>query len=391
MTATPSRAFRVVFLCAAALGLLAGRAAAHPEAGTRKIEFPDVGGYQTLVCDFHQHTVFSDGSVWPDIRVQEAERDGLDAIAVTDHLEYQPHAGDIPHSDRNRGFVIATEAAAKTNVLVIRGAEVTRAMPPGHCNAIFLEDVNRLLVQDPLAALREAARQGAFVFWNHPSWLNQKPNGVAELTPLHAQLLNEGLIQGIEVVNEHEYSDESLQIALDRNLTIMGNSDIHGVVDWAHGVAAGGHRPVTLVFAKEQSAAAIKEALLARRTAVWFNNTLIGRAEWIDPLLAASLQLTSSRYRPDTTALELVITNRSDADFILRNASPYRLHQHTDIVEVKAHQRVTVMAKTRERLSRAVITFEVLNAVTAPNVHPAIAFAVDLPVLAAPAANPPAP
>ncbi len=38
----------------------------------RKINFPDIPGYKTLLCDFHQHTVFSDGSVWPNIRVQEA-------------------------------------------------------------------------------------------------------------------------------------------------------------------------------------------------------------------------------------------------------------------------------------------------------------------------------
>ncbi len=31
------------------------------------------------------------GAVWPNIRAEEAQRDGLDAIAMTDHLEYQPH------------------------------------------------------------------------------------------------------------------------------------------------------------------------------------------------------------------------------------------------------------------------------------------------------------
>jgi len=63
------------------------------------IEFPDIPGYKTLKCDFHQHTVFSDGHVWPTIRVAEASEDGLDAIAITDHLEYQPYKEDIPHPD----------------------------------------------------------------------------------------------------------------------------------------------------------------------------------------------------------------------------------------------------------------------------------------------------
>ena len=37
-------------------------------AAERRIEFPDIPGYQTLKCDLHLHTVFSDGSVWPQRR-----------------------------------------------------------------------------------------------------------------------------------------------------------------------------------------------------------------------------------------------------------------------------------------------------------------------------------
>jgi hypothetical protein len=47
-----------------------------------KSSIPDVKGYKTLKCDFHQHTVFSDGQVWPGVRVQEAWREGLDVIAI---------------------------------------------------------------------------------------------------------------------------------------------------------------------------------------------------------------------------------------------------------------------------------------------------------------------
>ena len=57
--------------------------------GNRAIEFPNIPGYLTLKCDLHMHTVFSDGSVWPDIRVEEAVKDGLDAIATTEHFELQ--------------------------------------------------------------------------------------------------------------------------------------------------------------------------------------------------------------------------------------------------------------------------------------------------------------
>ena len=347
---------------------------------SRPIVFPDLPEHLTLVCDLHQHTVFSDGNVWPSIRAQEAIRDGLDAIAITDHLEYQPHKADIPHPDRNRSHAIAAHAAREEALLVLPGAEVTRSMPPGHVNAVFIRDANTLLQTEPIDALREAAKQDAFIFWNHPAWVSQTPDAVARLTPLHEQMLSEHLIHGIEVVNEHDFSDEALQIALDRNLTILGNSDIHGLIDWEYDVPEGGHRPVTLVFAKEKTEAALKDALMNRRTVVWYKNTLIGRAEWLDPLLAASLTVQSAEYAPKTKVLKVVLTNHSDVDFQLRNTSAYGLQQNADLVTVGAHKTETIRVKTVEHLPRAELSFEVINAVTAPRVHPTIKFTVEATV-----------
>jgi len=67
----------------------------------RELNFPDILGYKTLKCDLHMHTVFSDGLVWPAVRVDEAWREGLDVISITDHMEYQPHKQDIP-TNHNR-------------------------------------------------------------------------------------------------------------------------------------------------------------------------------------------------------------------------------------------------------------------------------------------------
>lgn len=250
-------------------------------------------------------------------------------------------------------------------------------MPPGHVNAIFIQDANSLLTTDPIDAFREAARQGAFIFWNHPSWTKQTPDGIARLTPMHEQLLAENLIHGIEVVNEHEFSDEALQIALDHRLAIMGNSDIHGLIDWTHNVPEGGHRPVTLVFAKEKTEAALKEALFERRTVVWFKNTLIGRDKWIDPLLAASLTVVSATYQPKTTVLAVTLENHSDVDFRLRNISDYTLHQHASLVEIPAQHTATILLKTIKHLPEAELRFEVLNAITAPGVHPTLTLKID--------------
>ena len=95
-------------------------------------------GQSIVSTDLHIHTTFSDGSVWPNIRVEEALKEGLDLISITDHLEYQPHRKDLPNPDRNRSYDIAEGAAEKSKLTVIRGAEITRSMPPGHINAVFI-------------------------------------------------------------------------------------------------------------------------------------------------------------------------------------------------------------------------------------------------------------
>ncbi len=350
---------------------------AHTHTGDRAITFPDVPGYQTLVCDFHTHSVFSDGSVWPNIRVEEAVRDGLDALAITEHLEYQPHAEDIPHPDRNRAYDLAVEFAQAHDLIVIRGSEVTRSMPPGHVNAIFLKDANALLRDDVRAVFEEVRRQGGFAFWNHPNWTAQRPDGLATLTDLHRELIAEGLLKGIEVVNDVTYSDEALQIALDHGLTILGTSDIHGLIDWQYEVPEGGHRPVTLVFATERSEAGIQAALEAGRTVAWFNNLLVGREDVLQPLLEAALTVTDATYpNDDHSVLSVTIRNTSDAAFLLDNQTDFTFHSDADVITVGPHQSRRLEVKTGPRRTSVRLVFEVLNAVTAPNTHPHLVFDV---------------
>ena len=344
----------------------------HTHLPNRKIDFPDIPGYRTLKCDFHQHTVFSDGSVWPTVRVEEALRDSLDAISLTEHIEYQPHLDDIPHPDRNRAYELAKGYAEAFDLMVVSGSEITRDMPPGHCNAIFLQDANKLIVDDSVEVFREAKRQDAFVFWNHPNWTSQSPDGMARLTDLHRQLISEGLIQGIEVINDLTYSEEALQIALENDLTIMATSDIHGLVDWQFDVPQGGHRPVTLVFAEARTPAAVKEALLAGRTVGWFNNLLIGRPAFLVPLLQSSLRIAGAEYQEDTQVLNVRIENRSDADFQVQNLSPYTFNAQADFFTIPSNQVTELQVKTLERQNAVDLNFRVLNAVTAPGEHPTV-------------------
>lgn len=346
--------------------------ATHTHHFDRKIEFPDIPGFKTLVCDFHQHSVFSDGNVWPTIRVQEALKDGLDAISLTEHLEYQPHKNDIPHPDRNRAYEIALDEAKEHDILIINGSEITRSLPPGHTNAIFITDANKLLMDDPTAVFKEANNQGAFVFWNHPNWISQSKDGIAKLTDMHKELLNQNLLHGIEVVNDVTYSDEALQIALDHDLTMIGASDIHGLIDWNYKVSEGGHRPVTLVFAKEKSIESLKEALFNKQTVVYFNSILIGRKKYLIPLLNASIQPTNASYINDSSVLSITISNQSDVEYLLKNNSNYTFHNHSDVIVLPPNSSTKLDVKTLERKTDISLEFEVLNAILAPKQHPKI-------------------
>ena len=52
---------------------------------------PSVDGYTAYKADLHTHTIFSDGHLTMEARLREAWQNGLDVMAVTEHLEYRKH------------------------------------------------------------------------------------------------------------------------------------------------------------------------------------------------------------------------------------------------------------------------------------------------------------
>ena len=342
----------------------------HGGENGRKIEFPDLPGLKTLVCDLHMHTVFSDGSVWPNIRVMEANKDGLDVIATTEHLEYQSWISDIPHPDRNRSYELAKGFAGNSGLLVINGSEITREMPPGHANAIFINDANKLIKDDPIESFLEARKQDAFIFWNHPYWASQSPDASVPLDQLHIEMINNKLIQGIEIVNDTTYSNEAFQLALDYDLTILGTSDIHDIVDWQYRIPSGGHRPVTLVFAREKNEEALKKALINGQTVVWFNKKLIGKPDYLIPLMNSSIKIKSAKYINNTTIVHVVMSNNSDAPYTLRNQSKFDFYNATNLVTIPPHGTTIIDVRTITKKRKFELEFEVLNALVEPDTHP---------------------
>ncbi len=275
-----------------------------------EIQFPDLPGYLTLKCDLHMHSVFSDGTVWPTVRVDEGWRLGLDAIALTDHLEYQPHKDDLA-TGYDRWYDLAVGRAAERNLLFPKAAEITRDTPPGHFNAIFLKDVKPVHVPEFVDSVKQANEQGGFVFWNHQEW---KGSEAGKWLDVHTQLYDNKWLHGMEVCNGPTYYPQAHRWCLEKGLTMLGNSDIHepDLNDGDQPL----RRTLTLVFAKERTLDALKEALFAGRTAVWCEGKLIGRQEYLEPLFDACVRLEPPHLRTANAVL-VAVKNLCDAEIQL--------------------------------------------------------------------------
>lgn len=328
----------------------------------KSLLIPDLDQYKTLKCDFHIHTVFSDGLVWPTVRIDEAYAEGLDAISITEHLEYRPHKEDIQAS-HNRSYDIARQRAERLGIILIKGSEITREMAPGHNNAIFLQDCDKLDTPNYMDAFQAAKAQGAFIFWNHPGWDAQQPEET-RWWDIHSQLYEGGFMQGIEVANGPQYFPEAHQWCLDKKLTMIGNSDIHQPIQTDISFPKGEHRTLTLVFAKERSAESIREALLNRRTAVFVQDKLIGEAPWLRELFKNAIQI--EKVENNGKNIQIFLYNNSDIAFNLRKTThdPRFTYFRDYIIQPRCRQ--TIGIRLAEPVLNGAIDFEVSNLLIAP-------------------------
>ena len=369
----------------------------------RIINFPNTEKYKVIVADLHTHSVFSDGAVWPNVRVEEAVRDGIDLLAITEHLEYQPHIDDIPHPDRNRSFDIAEDIAKNKDLTVINGAEITRMFPPGHINAIFIEDANKLIYLDEAkiseakeilkevpeesltnyedlswledaalaslwpvkSALIEARNQNAFTFWNHPAWSSEEFIGQPMLREIHKEFFRDNLLHGIEVANGDGYSEEAFRIALEYGLTVLGTSDVHGLIDWDYPSSIGAHRPVTLILSESNSIDAIKSSLFSGKTVVWFKNNLIGLEDNILELTNSYLKAKKVEILENSDIARVEIENVSDVRFIIQVLDQSSVVNESNIIEIAPNEKTVLQIDNG--IDKGSLDVKILNAFIAPN------------------------
>jgi len=324
------RSVRFLALMVLALLALSGVSFAA-ELAQPQSAFPPVGEFVVLRGDFHMHTVRSDGNRTSVERVLEAQKLGLDCIAITDH-------------GNTRGYLSARRKAEELGIVLVRGHETGLAgkehlvvlgvsqsyrprdshrwaEAPGQKQAYYQEEMRRI------------AEAGGILFQAHPR---------NELREPILWGIQQGFIRGVEVKNGGVSKDWGVaptqnthcyafafDWALQHDLAIFANSD-------AHGAKSASHPNMTLVFAKERTEQGVLEALRAGRTLAWFDNMVWGREDLLTMLIKAMVKVRST-----------------DGTVALRNEGPIPLKATVEgkTVEIGPYQEASVTRSGSGKLS----------------------------------------
>lgn len=329
-----------------------------------------LNGYNVYKADLHTHSIFSDGLVHPKWRVYEAWQDGLDVMAVTEHIEnrayenmfheylkeytdkeYQKGPAGLKNVDINFSIREAKKEAVKYGITIIPGSEITRSgSEVGHFNALFTTDNNLIYDEDPVQSIRNAKSQGALVMHNHPGWRRKD----IKMTPTEKTAYGEGLIDGVEVMNGGMFFPGIIDRVREYNQFIAANTDVHKTTASDYRLT-GADRPMTLILAKDKSLESLREALLQRRTIAFGFNTLCGSEELLRDFFHACVKVT----RINETSV--LVTNMTSITFKLQQGKGRILN----------FDPFTSMVATVKRGSDTV-SYRVVNMWTGVDSHPVI-------------------
>ncbi|MHB0876202.1 MAG: PHP domain-containing protein [Anaerolineae bacterium] len=242
---------------------------------------PALAGLQPLRGDLHTHTWYSDGRSSPLALLRRAVDQGLDFLAVTDHNNYDGSAeaqslapalsgaltivpGEEVTFDRGHIVAVGTSGSVASGCI---GPEFEQA-----CATIADERGPRLAGEgvpvDQYARAVSVAQRirglGGLAIVAHPFWV---ADGEYHLDwRITSRLLRDREVDGVELLGDVEFEENLLSIAGYMELlaqgvatTVVGNSDTHGV-EHTFG------RYWSVVFARDNSPAAILDALRQRRS-----------------------------------------------------------------------------------------------------------------------------
>lgn len=318
-----------------------------------EIILPKVNDYVVLKSDLHTHTVYSDGNVTPEYRMLEAWTDGLDVIAITDHVEYRKWEGQMVTylkgympdgtkatntnligkaadergilSDLNLPYRAAKSSAAQYGLTLIPGIEITRdPLTIGHYNALFIEDANTIYDADPIVSIQNARKQGAIIMQNHPGWRRKS----LDVIEFEQKVYDMDLIDGVEIMNGAEFYPTVVDRASEKGLFMASNTDIHSTTARDY-VSVGQLRDMTLILAKDKSLAAVKEALTHRRTLAYAYGTIAGEEQLVRDFFEACITY-EILFEKDGKQRKIRMSNPTSMTFYLNfGGNPVQLRPFT--------------------------------------------------------------
>lgn len=311
----------------------------------QRIEFvlPQVDGLNCYTADLHAHTIYSDGELSPEERVKEAWCDGLDILAITDHIEtrrqernllkflkgYSPdkkgfepintrvsrgkHADERGIvSDLNFSTELARQAAvAYPELTIIKGAEISREpVHIGHYCALFTTDNNAIYSRDDEQVIRNARAQGAIITHNHPGW----ERTTCAMSEFQKRVYEAGLIDGVEITNGSSFYPEIVGRCIERKLYMVSATDIHATTASIFG-KHNFYRDMTLIFAKDKSEKSLRKALLSQKTLGYCGGNIIGEESLLAKFFQASV--TAKYISTGKKGVQIALTNHTSFDYTL--------------------------------------------------------------------------
>ncbi len=364
-----------------------------------EIILPQIQGYNCYKADFHTHTIYSDGEITPRERMREAWYDGLDIIAITDHLEirryekymlralapYNPdgvpykyaNAGAGNKNDKNAPMLSNLNACfeealhfvekEKIPVLPVRGTEIWRSpKTTGEYNALFLKDINAICTADLFECFRRVKEQGGIIIHNHPGWNRPTMDKSEDQERIYA----EGWVDGIEVVNGRTLYPQMIDRCINEKLFISASTDLH--IPSSQRYPRGGEifRTHTIVLAKELTEEAVKEALKAHRTIGYSANNFVGEQYWLNELLNAAVICQVIGVDEEAGKRTFLFTNTCSVPFILKRGKA--THKLLPFQSLRIN-----ISRNKETEEFYPPTFDVLNMWTAGDKHPRLTFEID--------------
>lgn len=348
--------------------------------GTKKPEhrrefiLPQVNGFNIYKADLHVHTVYSDGMLSGRGRVEEAYSDGLDIIAITDHIEYRPNEGKFLKAtqgyhpepptvkkdrsasrvDLNVPFQDAYKPGQRLGIMVIPGVEITRHPDKvGHYNALFIKDANTIYHKDAEQSIRNAKAQGALIMHNHPGWRRK----TVDKNEFHEKIYREGLIDGVELVNGGSFGAKLIKRCIDEKLFMAAATDIHKT-SAQYFAYRDYFRTCTFILSKKFTEDAIKDALVKDRTLAYAYDNIIGAEK-----------LLKSYFEAAVTMKVIYTSSKGDKTVALTNMTsiPYQIRRGKKGAGIALDPFHTITFKVAKDKD---LGFTVLNLWTADEEHP---------------------